>query len=101
VFEALLEDAPDRLDETAARVFEQLRDEGLGTRDPDETFTHAVNRIEARRLGRQIDRIDREIPFVPEEQKMELVLEKKRLATEMNARAPRYKSTRGSGASGS
>jgi hypothetical protein len=101
VFEALAEDAPDRLDDTAARAFEQLRAEGLGVRDPDETFTHAVNWLEARRLAREIDRIDREIPLAADEEKLQLVLEKQRLAGEMNARAPRYKSTRGSGAPGS
>src|SRR5207249_9077654 len=50
VFEALAEDAPERLDETAARACELLKAEGLAGRAPDELFERAVNWIEARRL---------------------------------------------------
>src|SRR5207245_2784377 len=49
VFEALAEDAPERLDETAARACELLKAEGLGGRRPDELFERAVNWVEARR----------------------------------------------------
>jgi DNA primase len=101
VFEALEDDAPERLDETAARVLEQLRAEGEAARDPDAMFAGAVDRIDARRLGRQIDRIDREMPLAGAADQLRLVLEKQRLAAEMNAKAPRYKSTRRSSASGS
>jgi DNA primase len=101
VFEALVEDAPERLDETAARVFEQLRAEGLGARQPDEVLAGAVGWIEARGLQRQVESIDRELPLASEDQKMELVLQKKRLSAEMNARYPKYKiATRGSSAPG-
>jgi hypothetical protein len=47
VFEALVDDAPDRLDETAARV-RTLRAEGLGGRQPDDVVTGAVGWIGAR-----------------------------------------------------
>lgn len=101
VFEALLDDAPDRLDDTAARAFEKLREEGLGGRDADEVFTGAVNWIQARSLERQVDAIDRELPVAPDNRKLALVLEKKRLSAEMNARYPKFKATRRRGASGS
>src|SRR5207302_1245927 len=41
VFGALAEDAPERLDETAARACELLKAEGLGGRAPDEMFERA------------------------------------------------------------
>jgi DNA primase len=101
VFEALSEDAPDRLDEAAARILEQLRAEGLGGRDADELFTRAVAWVEARGLARQVEAIDRELPLASEEDKVQLVLQKKRLSAEMNARYPKYKiATRRSGAPG-
>ena len=101
VFEALVEDAPERLDETAARAFEQLRAEGLGARQPDDVFAGAVGWIEARGLQRQVELIDRELPLASEEEKLQLVLQKKRLSAEMNARYPKYKiATRRSGAPG-
>lgn len=101
VFQALVEDAPDRLDETAARAFEQLRDEGLGGRLPDEVLAGAIGWVEARGLQRQVDSIDRELPLASEAEKMELVLQKKRLSAEMNARYPKYKiAMRRSGAPG-
>jgi len=101
VFEALLDDAPERLDATAARAFEELRAEGLGGRLADEVFAAAVGWIEARGLQRQVDVIDRELPLASEEEKLQLVLQKKRLSAEMNARYPKYKiATRRSGAPG-
>jgi DNA primase len=101
VFEALVEDAPERLDETAARAFEQLRAEGLGARQPDEVLAAAVGWIEARGLQRQVETIDRELPLASEDEKLQLVLQKKRLSAEMNARYPKYKiATRRSGAPG-
>jgi DNA primase len=101
VFEALLDDAPERLDATAARAFEELRAEGLGGRLADEVFAAAVGWIEARGLQRQVDVIDRELPLASEEEKLQLVLQKKRLSAEMNARHPKYKiATRRSGAPG-
>jgi DNA primase len=101
LFEALLDDAPDRLDEEAARTYERLREEGLGERDPDETFTAAVNWIEARRLAHEVDRLEREIPLAAEEEKVRLVMEKRRIVAEMNAKYPRYKIARRSSAPGS
>ena len=101
LYEALLDDAPDRLDETAARAFEQLKAEGLSGRDPDRTFTAAVNWIEARRLEREVERLEGEIPLASDDDKVRLLKEKQRLATEMNARYPRYKMLRRIGAPGS
>jgi DNA primase len=92
VFEALADDAPDRLDETAARAYEALQAEGLGEgeRSPDAMFERAVNWLEARRLDREIERINREIPLATEDEKARLAHEKKRLAAERNAKRPTY-----------
>jgi hypothetical protein len=57
--------------------------------------------VEARGLARQVEAIDRELPLASEEDKVQLVLQKKRLSAEMNARYPKYKiATRRSGAPG-
>src|SRR5437762_2306433 len=56
VFEALADDAPDRLDETAARAYESLQAEGLRDEQPDVVFERSVNWREARRLDREIGR---------------------------------------------
>jgi DNA primase len=95
VFEALADDAPDRLDETAARAYEALQAEAqAGTaatdRSPDAMFEQAVNWLEARRLDRAIERINREIPLATEDEKARLANEKKRLAAERNAKRPTY-----------
>jgi len=90
VFEALADDAPDRLDETAARAYEGLQAEGLGQSTPDALFEQAVNWLEARRLDRAIERINREIPLATEDEKARLANEKKRLAAERNAKRPTY-----------
>jgi len=90
VFEALADDAPDRLDETAARAYEALQAEGVGHNTPDALFEQAVNWLEARRLDRAIERINREIPLATEDEKARLANEKKRLAAERNAKRPTY-----------
>jgi len=90
VFEALADDAPDRLDETAARAYEALQAEGVGQHTPDALFEQAVNWLEARRLDRAIERINREIPLATEDEKARLANEKKRLAAERNAKRPTY-----------
>jgi hypothetical protein len=90
VFEALALDAPDRLDETAARAFEALRAEGLGSRRPDEMFQRAVDWIEANRLDRDIAGLKREIPFAPEAEKPRLVVELKKLVGLRNTKRPTY-----------
>jgi len=91
VFEAVADDAPERLDDTAARAFEELKVSGLGPRDPDELFTRALSWIEARGLARQVEAIDRELPLADEEEKLRLVLQKRQISAEMNARYPKYK----------
>ncbi len=99
VFEALADDAPDRLDETAARAYETLQAEAQSawgaaatdrTAPPDAMFEQAVNWLEARRLDRAIERINREIPLATEDEKVRLANEKKRLAAERNAKRPTY-----------
>ncbi|HEV8511409.1 MAG TPA: DNA primase [Gemmatimonadales bacterium] len=104
LFEALLDDAPDRLDETAARAYESLQAEGLGTDQPDAVFERAVNQLEARRLDREIERINRALPFASDAEKANLAHEKVRLAAERNAKRPTYgiiQSARRKGAPGS
>jgi len=90
IFEALADDAPDRLDETAARAYESLQAEGLGTEQPDALFERAVNQLEARRLDREIERINRALPFASDAEKATLAHEKVRLAAERNAKRPTY-----------
>ena len=95
VFEALVDNAPDRLDETAARAYEALQAEAQGAaagtdRTPDAMFEQAVDWLEARRLDRAIERINREIPLATEDEKARLANEKKRLAAERNAKRPTY-----------
>jgi hypothetical protein len=104
IYEALAEDAPDRLDETAARAYESLHAEGLGTDQPDVVFERSVNRLEARRLDREIERINRALPFATDDEKANLAHEKQRLAAERNAKRPTYgiiQSARRKGAPGS
>ena len=91
VFEALADDAPDRLDETAARAYESLQAEGLGDEQPDVVFERSVNWLEARRLDREIARKQQEIDLAPEADKTRLTLEKKALAYERNAKRPSWK----------
>jgi hypothetical protein len=104
VFESLVDDAPDRLDETAARAYETLQAEGLGGEQPDVIFERSVNRLEARRLDREIERINRALPFASDAEKANLAHEKVRLAAERNAKRPTYgiiQSARRKGAPGS
>jgi hypothetical protein len=91
VFEVLADDAPDRLDETAARAYEALQAEGLGGEQPDVLFERAVNRLEARRLDREIARKQEEIDLAPEKEKARLTQEKQVLANERNAKRPTWK----------
>jgi DNA primase len=90
VFEALEHDAPDRLDETAARAFEALKAEGLGDRRPDDMFQKAVDWMEANRLDRDIAGLKREIPLAPEADKPRLVVELKKLVSLRNTKRPTY-----------
>ena len=91
VFEALADDAPDRLDETAARAYESLQAEGLRDEQPDVVFERSVNWLEARRLDREIARKQQEIDLAPEADKTRLTLEKRALANERNAKRPSWK----------
>ena len=91
LFDALADDAPERLDETSARAFESMQQEGLGDEQPDAVFERAVNWLEARRLDRDIARKQQEIDLAPEAEKARLTLEKKALAHERNAKRPTWK----------
>ena len=91
VFEALADDAPDRLDETAARAYESLQAEVLRDEQPDVAFERSVNWLEARRLDREIARKQQEIDLAPEADKTRLTLEKRALANERNAKRPSWK----------
>jgi DNA primase len=91
LFEAVADDAPDRLDETAARAYETLQAEGLGNEQADLVFERAVNWLEARRLDRDLARKQQEIDLAPEADKARLTLEKKALAHERNAKRPTWK----------
>ena len=91
LFEALTDDAPERLDETAARAYESLQAEGLGSEQPDLVFERSVNWLEARRLDREIARKQQEIDLAPEADKARLTLEKRALAHERNAKRPTWK----------
>jgi DNA primase len=90
VFEALEHDAPDRLDETAARAFEALKAEGMGDRRPDDMFQKAIDWMEANRLDRDIAGLKREIPLAPEAEKPRLVVELRKLVSLRNTKRPTY-----------
>jgi DNA primase len=91
VFEAVADDAVLALDATSARAYEQLKGEGLGTRDPNEMYELAVNWIEARRLERHLEQLDEQLPFESPERQMSLLAEKRRVFDELRKRYPRYK----------
>jgi DNA primase len=93
VFEALVDDAPDRLDETAARAYEALQAEGFRGEEtsPDALFERAVNWLEARRLEREIERIDGLIPLATPDEQPGLLAEKRRVFDALRVRYPRYK----------
>jgi DNA primase len=91
VYEALADAAVLALDDTSARVYEQLKAEGLGGRDPNEMFEMAVNWLEARRLERQLEQLDDQLPFESPERQASLIAEKRRVFDELRKRYPRYK----------
>lgn len=102
VFEAVAEARVEELDGAPARAYEVLRGERLGEGEPDTLFDRAVNWIDARRLDRELDRLERELPLADEAEKGRLALEKQRIAAERNRIRPTYKIvSRRSGAPGS
>jgi DNA primase len=102
VFEALLEGRPDALEGAEARVYETLRAESSEAGEPDTLFDRAVNWIEARRLDRELERLEREIPLASGEEQDRLVRDVQRVSAERNRLFPRYKiASRRSGAPGS
>jgi hypothetical protein len=102
VFEAVAEDRVGELEGVAARAYEVLRAEPVGEGESDTLFDRAVNWIDARRLDRELDRLERELPLADEDEKGRLALEKQRIAAERNRIRPTYKIvSRRSGAPGS
>ncbi len=103
ILQALLNDRVDTLDETETWVLGRLKEDGLGEPDPDGLLVGALNQLEARRLGRELELLDRQIPLASEDERARLVQRKVQLAAEINAKdpRPRYKTTRRSGAPGS
>ena len=91
VFESVADDAVLALDDTSARAYEHLKAEGLGGRDPDEMYLVAVNWMEARRLERELQRLDDQLPFESPERQASLIAEKRRVFDELRKRYPRYK----------
>ncbi len=91
VFEAVADDAVLALDDTSARAYEQLKGEGLGGRDPNEMYALAVSWMEARRLERQLQQLDDQLPFESPERQASLIAEKRRVFDELRKRYPRYK----------
>jgi DNA primase len=102
VFEALVEGQADALEGQEARVYEALRAEAGVTTEPDALFDRAVNWIEARRLDRELERLEREIPLASGAEQDRLVRDVQRVSAERNKLFPRYKiASRRSGAPGS
>ncbi len=91
VFESVADDAVLALDDTSARAYESLKAEGLGGRDPNEMYELAVNWLEARRLERQMERLDDQLPFETPDRQASLLAEKRRVFDELRKRYPRYK----------
>jgi DNA primase len=91
VFESVADDAVLALDDTSARAYEHLKAEGLGGRDPNEMYEVAVNWMEARRLERELQRLDDQLPFESPERQASLIAEKRRVFDELRKRYPRYK----------
>jgi DNA primase len=91
VFESVADDAVLALDDTSARAYEHLKAEGLGGRDPNEMYEVAVNWMEARRLERELQRLDDQLPFESPERQVSLIAEKRRVFDELRKRYPRYK----------
>ncbi len=101
VFEAAADDTALALDQISARAYEQLKAEGLGGRDPNDMYETAVNWLEARRLERELERLDDQLPFETPERQASLIAEKRRVFDELRKRDPRYKiAARRRGASG-
>lgn len=102
MFEALVEGQADALEGQEARVYETLRAEAGAATEPDALFERAVSWIEARRLDRELERLEREIPLASGAEQDRLVRDVQRVSAERNKLFPRYKiASRRSGAPGS
>jgi DNA primase len=90
VFEAVAEGRHEALEDAAARLYESLRASGV-VEGADGLFEQAVNRIEARRLDRELERLEREIPLTSGAEQERLVRDVQRVSAERNKLFPRYK----------
>lgn len=91
VFEAVAEGQPERLEGAAARAYETLRAEGTGDGEPEALCERAINWIEARRLDRELERLQREIPLASGAEQDKLVRDVQRVSAERNRLFPRYR----------
>ena len=91
VFEAVAEGQPERLEGAAARAYETLRAEGAEDGELDALCERAINWIEARRLGRELERLQREIPLASGAEQDKLVRDVQRVSAERNRLFPRYR----------
>jgi hypothetical protein len=89
VFEAAELNAPDRLDEIAARTFESLKAEGIGERSADEMFQNASDRFDAKRLDQDVKEMRQMIMLAREEEKVPILVEFQRPVARRNER-PTY-----------
>ena len=102
VFEAIVEGRLEDLEGAAARAYEALRATGTGEGEADALCERAINWIEARRLDRELERLEREIPLASGAEQDKLVRDVQRVSAERNKLFPRYRIvSRRSGAPGS
>ena len=78
-------------DYSGTQACKVLRSEGFEGRAPDVVFTRAVDWIEARRLEREIDKLDREIPLASAAEQPQLLAEKRRVFDALRVKYPRFK----------
>ncbi|HJQ65631.1 MAG TPA: hypothetical protein VJ816_04605, partial [Gemmatimonadales bacterium] len=102
VFEAIAEGRLEEMEGAAARAYEALRAAGTGEGEADALCERAINWIEARRLDRELERLEREIPLASGAEQDKLVRDVQRVSAERNKLFPRYRIvSRRSGAPGS
>ncbi len=91
VFEAIAEGRLEDLEGAVARAYEALRATGTGEGDADALCERAINWIEARRLDRELERLEREIPLASGAEQDKLVRDVQRVSAERNKLFPRYR----------
>ncbi|HTJ20993.1 MAG TPA: DNA primase [Gemmatimonadaceae bacterium] len=80
------------LDADATFVLQELMEERGGMERVEETIEASINALLSRDIAERLSEIDRLLPFAANDEKDELILEKRRLAAEMQALGrPRWK----------